>query len=97
MNDVPLSAFEEAICATHGADEAMYAGRSAVHETFGDETVWVGEVLSFIIQGHPTASRCYAWEVGGEVTAVLHEGPVDSPEAAVRAAITADEEPATSR
>ncbi len=29
--------------------------------------------------------------VDGEVTAVLHDGPVDSPEAAVRAAIMADE------
>ena len=90
MNDVLLADFEQAICATHGADQAMYTGRSAVRETFEDETVWVGEVLSFILQDHPTAKRCYAWEVDGEITAVLHEGPVDCPEAAVRAAIMAD-------
>ena len=29
----------------------------------------------------------YAWSVDGRVTAVLHEGPVDSPQAAVRTAI----------
>ena len=41
---------------------------------------------------HPTATRCYAWEVDGEVTAVLHAGPVDGPQAAVRAAIMAESE-----
>ena len=39
------------------------------------------------VLGHPTAARCYAWEVDGEVTAVLEEGPVDSARTAVRAAI----------
>ncbi len=33
---------------------------------------------------------CYAWSVDGRVTAVLREGPVDSPQAAVRAAIVAE-------
>ena len=47
-------------------------------------------MLVFQLQGHPTVSKCYAWEVDGEVTAVLHEGPVDSPLKAVRAAIMAD-------
>ena len=56
-------------------------------ETFQGATVWEGEVLVFQLQGHPTAQRCYAWEVDGEVTAVLGEGPVDGPQAAVRAAI----------
>ena len=46
-----------------------------------------GEVLVFGLLDHPTAPKCYAWEVDGEVTAVLHEAPVDSPQAAVRAAI----------
>ncbi len=46
-------------------------------------------MLVFELLDRPTASRCYAWEVDGEVTAVLHEGPVDSPQAAVRASILA--------
>ncbi len=41
------------------------------------------------LEGHPTASRCYTWGVDGQVTAVLHEGPIDSPQAAVRAPILA--------
>ncbi len=68
----------------------MYAGLTAVRAVLEGGVVWVGEVLLFILRGHPTASRCYAWEVDGEVTAVLHEGTVDSPEAAVRASIMAD-------
>jgi hypothetical protein len=31
-----------------------------------------------ISQGHPTASRCFAWEVEGEVTAVLSDGAVQT-------------------
>jgi hypothetical protein len=66
------------------------APRERVRETFQGETVWEGEVLVFELVGHPSASRCYAWEVDGEVTAVLGEKPVDSALAAVRAAILAD-------
>ena len=36
---------------------------------------------------HPSALWCYAWEVDGTVTAVLHKAPVDSARAAVRASI----------
>ncbi len=90
MNDVPLSTFEQAISATHDA-AAKLAERVLVVETFEGEEVWRGEVLVFQLQGHPTASRCYAWEVGGEVIVVLHRPPVDSPVAAVRASILAEE------
>ena len=89
MNDIPLSTFEQAISATHDA-AAKLAERVSVVEAFEGAEVWRGEVLVFDLQGHPSASRCYCWEVDGQVTAVLHEGPVDSPETAVRAAITAD-------
>ncbi len=45
----------------------------------------------FLLHDHPTAQRCYAWEVDGQVTAVPHVGPVDSPVKAVRASILAEE------
>ncbi len=86
MNDVSLATFQKAIRVTHGA-EAKLMERVHVVEEFEGETVWEGEVLFFGLQGHPTAQYCYAWEVDGRVAAVLHEGPVDSPLAAVRAAI----------
>lgn len=91
MNDASLETLRRAIFATHGAD-ARLIDRVAVDEHFDGEPVWQGEVLVFELAGHPTATRCYAWEVDGEVTAVLHEGPVDSPAAAVRAAIMAGSE-----
>ena len=91
MNDIRLEDFQRAIFATHRA-EAELVDRVLVAERFQGETVWEGEVLVFTLQGHPTASRCYAWEVDGRVTAVLHTGPVDSPAKAVRAAILADGE-----
>ena len=88
MNDLPISTFENAIKATHGCDSRLLT-RESVVEKFRGKTVWVGEVLVFDLLEHPTAFRCYAWEVDGEVTAVLHAGPVDSPIKAVRASILA--------
>ena len=65
-----------------------------VTETFNGETVWDGEVEVFDLIDHPTAVRAYAWAHETDAgklrhVAVLHEGPVDSPETAVRAAIAA--------
>ena len=90
MNELPIPEFEHAIQATHGA-RSQLEGRIRVEEDFRGQRVWEGEVLVFELLDHPTAPYCYAWEVDGEVTAVLHQGPVDSPLAAVRASILADE------
>ncbi len=86
MNELPLEGFQHAIRQTYGA-EAKLLTRESVVDEFEGERVWEGEVLVFELEGHPTAHLCYAWEVDGRVTAVLHEPPVDSPHAAVRAAI----------
>jgi hypothetical protein len=49
-----------------------------------------------MMTGHPTATRAYAWSspIEGSTKqrffAVLHQPPVDSPQAAVRAAIVAE-------
>ena len=91
MNDLPIQGFLEAIQATHRA-KAVLARREHLVATFRGETAWAGEVLVFKLLDHPSASWCYAWEVDGEVTAVLHEGPVDGPQAAVKAAIVTEPE-----
>ena len=91
MNDVPLQTFEQAIDATHAAKGRLLS-RERVQECFEGQPVWEGEVLVFELEGHPGASRCYAWEVDGQVTAVLHTGFVDSPIKAVRASILAEGE-----
>ena len=55
------------------------------------ERVWDVDVHVFALEGHPNAQKAYAWSVpfpGSErrrFYAVLPEGPVDSPEKAVRA------------
>jgi hypothetical protein len=88
VNEAPIPKFKEAIRATHGAGSKL-VGRERVVERFQGETVWEGEVLVFELVGHPSASRCYAWEVDGEVTAVLETPPVKSAKDAVRAALVA--------
>ena len=80
----------KAIRSIHGCGGSLI-GRESVVEIFRGETVWAGEILIFELRDHPTATRCYAWEVNGRITAVLHEAPVDSPAKAVRAAIVAEQ------
>lgn len=64
-----------------------------VTETFKGETVWDGAVQVFDLIDHPTARRAYAWSHAVEGSenrrfiVVLHAGPVDSPQNAVRAAV----------
>jgi hypothetical protein len=88
MNEVPLSTYERAIKETHGA-ESRLLGREHVDAPFEGERGWQGDVLVFELLDHPRASRCYAWEIEGEVTAMLGGGTVDSAIAAVRAFILA--------
>ncbi len=89
MNEIDVFAFQHAIRETHGSASQLIE-RVSVVETFEGGTVWEGEVLVFDLLDHPTASYCYAWEVDGEVTAVLHTGPIDSPIKAVQASILAE-------
>jgi len=64
-------------------------------EVFRGHTIWDGKVENFELTGHPKAKRCYAWgfypdEKGKEMRIITALGipPVDSPLAAVRAAIS---------
>ena len=86
MNEQPTATFQRAIKTTHGCGSQLRE-LVRVSEQFEGKTVWRGEVVVFDLIGHPTALTCYAWSVDSRVTALLHEGPVDSPQAAVRAAI----------
>ena len=85
----------EAVENMHGG-AAILAQSVPVRETFEGKTVWEGVVHVFDLTGHPTARRAYAWSspVEGSTKrrffAVLHQPPVDSPQAAVRAAIVAE-------
>src|SRR5438105_2333617 len=70
-----------------------------VKETHDGDAVWDGVVHVFDLEGHPTAARLYAWSSPIEGTpdqrrffAVLHQPPVTSPAAAVRASIAAEQD-----
>lgn len=87
-----LAELIHAIEGQHGG-AARFRESVPVRETFQSKTVWEGIVHVFDLAGHPTATRAYAWSspIEGNTKrrfyAVLHQPPVDSPQAAVRAAI----------
>jgi hypothetical protein len=79
----------------HGCD-ATYAETVPVIEEFQGKTVWEGDVEVFDIRGHPKVTRGYGWGYtttdggGRRYFTVLELPPVDSPQAAVRAAIMSE-------
>jgi hypothetical protein len=88
-----ISGLRDVIRHLHGV-EARHVESVLVLETFRGQTVWEGVVEVFELIGHPKTSRLYAWaqDTNGKKRhfTVLHVAPVDSPQAAVRAAIVQD-------
>ena len=87
----PRTSLQQAIYDLHGCASTRIETVQVI-ERFQGQTVWDGTVEVFNLNGHPTATRCYAWSHETDEgklrhVAVLHQGPVDSPSAAVRAAI----------
>lgn len=86
----------EAVEHMHGGSATLIQS-VPVRETFEGNPVWEGVVHVFDLARHPTATRAYAWSspIEGSTKrrffAVLHQPPVDSPQAAVRAAIVAEQ------
>lgn len=70
---------------------ATHIESAAVLEVFRGQTMWEGVVDIFALNAHPKAKRAYGWSDGQgketRYTAVLEIPRVDSPNAAVRAAI----------
>jgi hypothetical protein len=91
MTELSIDAFRDAIRKIYGS-ESQLVGRERVDESAEGQPVWQGEVLIFDLLSSELATRCYAWETNGEVTAVLHTGPIDSPRKAVQASILTDGE-----
>ena len=95
MSEVRKKSLQKAIRDLHGC-ASVWVEAAPVKETFQGKTVWDGVVQIFDLKGHPTATRCYAWSHATtgkkrRFVAVLHQGPVDSPRAAVRAAIVQEQ------
>ena len=95
MTEVSPSELKKAVESQHGGI-AHYVQSVPVKEMHGDEVVWQGTVTVFYLKSAPSgAERVYAWSYELEdgkrrFFAVLHTGPIDSPAAAVRAAIVAE-------
>lgn len=86
-----IAELQDVIRKLHGV-ESKHVESVAIKEEFQGKTVWEGVVEVFELIGHPKASRLYAWshDISGQKkkhVTVLQLAPVDSPRAAVRAAI----------
>src|SRR5688572_15944557 len=84
-----------AIKELHGAD-AKLLEYVPIREKFRGQVVWEGTVAIFALTGHASVKRAYAWTQATEgakrrFVVILHQGSVDSPLAAVRASIAADQ------
>jgi hypothetical protein len=96
VTEAPVQALRDVIRELHGCD-SVFVESVPVVERWQGQTVWEGAVVVFDLIGHPTARRAYAWSrpVQGSrrrrFLSVLHAGSVDSPQAAVRASVAADQ------
>lgn len=90
-----IDQLREAVENMHGGI-ATLAQSVPILETFEGKIVWEGVVHVFDLGGHPKATRAYAWSspIEGSTKrrffAVLHTERINSPIAAVRAAIVAE-------
>jgi hypothetical protein len=91
------------IAAIHRAVEerehcrAKHVESLPISERHGGETIWEGVVETFDLEGHPKATRAYAWrrlddgakETDAQYTVVLGVPPINSARDAVKAALVA--------
>jgi hypothetical protein len=95
MIEVSLDQLTMAVEQQHGC-RASAAQSVSVTEIHNGQIVWQGVVHVFDLEGHPKATRAYAWSSPIEGSdkrrffAVLHMGPIKSPLDAVRAAIVTE-------
>lgn len=79
-----------AVRVAHGV-EAHHDGSVRVHVVMDGATIWEGYVEIYTLEGHPEASRAFAWgredEEEVHFISVLNVAPIHSPTDAVRAAI----------
>jgi hypothetical protein len=88
-----IARLQQAIRDLHGC-ESQYLETVPVIEAFQGKIIWAGDVEVFQIRGHLKAKHAYAWaQLSGtrdqetKYITVLEFPPVDSPQAAVKAAI----------
>jgi hypothetical protein len=93
--EVSADQLKQAVESQHGGT-ATLVDVLPLKEVWEGKTVWEGVVHVFDLEGHPKATRAYAWSSPVEGSdkrrfyAVLHLGGIRSPLDAVRAAIVAE-------
>jgi hypothetical protein len=93
--EVSVDQLKQAVEGQHGGT-ATLGDVLPVKEVFDGKTVWEGVVHVFDLEGHPKATRAYAWSSPVERSdrrrfyAVLHLSGTRSPLDAVWAAIVAE-------
>ena len=73
-----LERLRKAMEQTHGCRGHFREAVPVVERSGGGEVVWAGIVHAFDLEGHPAASRCYAWSapIGGpEGRRLMLSGP----------------------
>jgi hypothetical protein len=84
LAEVSVDQLQRAIEGQHGG-QARLVAIEPVKEVFDGQTVWEGVVHVFNLNGHPRATRAYAWSSPVEGSdkrrfyAVLHLGGIRSP------------------
>jgi hypothetical protein len=95
LSDVSIEQLQAAVESQHGS-HATYVQSAPVREKFRGRMAWEGVVHVFDLEGHPKATRAYAWSSPIEGSnkrrffAVLQLGAIKSPVDAVRAAIVGE-------
>jgi hypothetical protein len=93
--EVSADQLKQAVEGQHGGT-ATLVDTLPVKEVYDGQTVWEGVVHIFDLEGHPKATRAYAWSSPVEGSsrrrfyAVLHLGGIRSPLDAVRVAVVAE-------
>jgi hypothetical protein len=95
MKEISPSELKKAVESQHGG-RASLVQTVPVSDSFEGQPAWHGTIAVFELAGHPKATRPYAWtrklpDGKTRTYAVLNIPPVDSPVAAVRAAIVAEQ------
>ncbi|SRR5258706_263101 len=95
MQEVSSDQLKQAVESQHGGT-ATFVQSVPIREMHGEQLVWEGTVHVFDLEGHPKASRAYAWSHAIDegpkrrFFAVLGVPPITGPREAVRAAIVAE-------
>lgn len=99
MAEVAIDELRKAVLHLHPCKAAVFVEAVHVREEWKGQVVWEGPVHVFDLEGHPSATRAYAWSHYTDdhserrrFVAVLNVPPIDHPIKAVRASIVQSRE-----